>query len=55
MIMEEAIGKQISDYLIKPVNPHQILMAIKKLMEKDLLVKQTPHLTDKSLTKLAKN
>ena len=21
MIMEEAIGKQISDYLIKPVNP----------------------------------
>ena len=27
MIMEEAIGRQISDYLIKPVNPHQILMA----------------------------
>jgi len=32
MIMEEAIGKQISDYLIKPVNPNQILMAIKKLL-----------------------
>ena len=30
MIMEEAIGKQISDYLIKPGNPHQILMAIKE-------------------------
>ena len=25
-IMEEAIGKEISDYLIKPVNPNQILL-----------------------------
>ena len=33
MIMEEAIGKQISDYLIKPVNPNQILMALKKLLD----------------------
>ena len=32
MIMEEAIGRQISDYLIKPVNPHQILLTIKKTM-----------------------
>ncbi|MBF25320.1 MAG: two-component system response regulator [Flavobacteriales bacterium] len=29
-IMEEAIGSKISDYLIKPVNPHQILLTIKK-------------------------
>ena len=29
-IMEEAIGGQISDYLIKPVNPNQILLALKK-------------------------
>ena len=29
-IMEEAIGSKISDYLIKPVNPSQILLAIKK-------------------------
>ena len=29
-IMEEAIGSKISDYLIKPVNPNQILLAIKK-------------------------
>ena len=31
-IMEEAInGAKISDYLIKPVNPSQILLAIKKI------------------------
>lgn len=29
-IMEEAIGSKIADYLIKPVNPQQILMSIKK-------------------------
>jgi DNA-binding response OmpR family regulator len=29
-IMEEAIGSKIADYLIKPVNPHQILLAVKK-------------------------
>ena len=30
-IMEEAIGSKISDYLIKPVNPNQILLSIKKI------------------------
>ena len=29
-IMEEAIGNKIADYLIKPVNPLQILLSIKK-------------------------
>ncbi|MAZ01101.1 MAG: two-component system response regulator, partial [Flavobacteriales bacterium] len=29
-IMEDAIGSKISDYLIKPVNPNQILLSIKK-------------------------
>ena len=29
-IMDEALGSKISDYLIKPVNPNQILLAIKK-------------------------
>ena len=29
-IMEEAIGEQIADYLIKPVNPNQILLCLKK-------------------------
>lgn len=29
-IMNEAIGKKIADYLIKPVNPNQILLSLKK-------------------------
>ncbi|MBQ7530400.1 MAG: PglZ domain-containing protein [Paludibacteraceae bacterium] len=29
-IMEQAIGQQIADYLIKPVNPSQILLCLKK-------------------------
>jgi len=32
-IMEDAIGSKIADYLIKPVNPNQILHSIKKLTE----------------------
>ena len=32
-IMEEAIGSKISDYLIKPVNPNQILLAVKKVLD----------------------
>ncbi|MBO4945438.1 MAG: PglZ domain-containing protein [Muribaculaceae bacterium] len=31
-IMDQAVGRQIADYLIKPVNPHQILMSLKKLL-----------------------
>ena len=33
-VMEEAIGAQISDYLIKPVNPHQILLTLKRIIDK---------------------
>ena len=29
-IMEDAIGAKIADYLIKPVNPKQLLLSIKK-------------------------
>ncbi len=32
-LMEEAIGAKIDDYLTKPVNPSQILMACKKFLE----------------------
>lgn len=33
MIMEEAIGGKIDDYLTKPVNPSQILLSLKKILE----------------------
>ena len=39
-IMEEAIGSKISDYLIKPVNPSQILLSIKKNIETSRLIEQ---------------
>jgi len=32
-LMEEAIGSKITDYLVKPVNPSQIIMACKKILE----------------------
>lgn len=40
-IMEEAIGNKIADYLIKPVNPNQILLTIKKNLDSSKLVSQT--------------
>lgn len=39
-VMEEAIGAQITDYLIKPVNPNQILLTLKKILDKKDLVKE---------------
>ncbi len=39
-IMEEAIGSKIADYLIKPVNPNQILLTIKKNLDQSKLVSQ---------------
>jgi CheY-like chemotaxis protein len=39
-IMEDAIGSQIADYLIKPVNPNQILLTLKKLLENKRLVSE---------------
>ena len=32
-LMEDAIGRQIADYLIKPVNPKQILLSVKKILD----------------------
>ena len=41
-IMENAIGEKISDYLIKPVNPNQILLSLKKILNhKDLIAEKT--------------
>lgn len=39
-LMEDAIGSKIDDYLIKPVNPKQILMTIKKFTENKRLVSE---------------
>jgi CheY-like chemotaxis protein len=42
--MEQAIGSNISDYLIKPVNPNQILLCLKKNLEnKRLVSEKTAH------------
>ena len=43
-IMEEAIGAKIADYLIKPVNPNQILLSLKKNLDASKLV------TEKTIT-----
>jgi DNA-binding response OmpR family regulator len=40
-IMDKALGSKISDYLIKPVNPNQILLTIKKYIDSQRLVSQT--------------
>jgi CheY-like chemotaxis protein len=39
-IMDEAIGSKMADYLIKPVNPNQILLTIKKNVDQRRLVTQ---------------
>ena len=40
-IMNEAVGRNIADYLIKPVNPNQILLSLKKLIHRKELVAET--------------
>ena len=40
-IMDQAVGNNIADYLIKPVNPMQILMSIKRNLHGDKLVSET--------------
>ena len=44
-IMEEAIGGKISDYLIKPVNPNQILLSIKKNLDSKRLVEEKTNMS----------
>ncbi len=39
-LMEDAIGSKISDYLIKPVNPNQILLSLKKILDVKRLVSE---------------
>ncbi len=44
-IMEEAIGAKIADYLIKPINPNQILLSIKKILDNKRLVIEKTNLS----------
>jgi CheY-like chemotaxis protein len=37
-LMNDAIGHEISDYLIKPVNPNQVLLSLKKIIDNRRLV-----------------
>ncbi len=37
-LMDEAIGSQITDYLIKPVKPNQVLLSLKKIIDNKRLV-----------------
>lgn len=39
-IMEQAIGSQIADYILKPVNPNQVLLSLKKNLQEHTLVEQ---------------
>ena len=42
-LMERAIGRRIDDYLVKPVNPTQVLLALKKALDERRL--QAEHTT----------
>ena len=39
-IMDQAVGAKIDDYLIKPVNPNQVLLSIKKHVHNRVLVNE---------------
>lgn len=43
-IMEGAIGQKIADYLIKPLNPNQILLSVKKILDNKRLVTEATNL-----------
>jgi DNA-binding response OmpR family regulator len=40
-IMNQAIGNKIADYLIKPVNPNQLVLSIKKNLHKSDIITET--------------
>ncbi|SFC73538.1 Response regulator receiver domain-containing protein [Flexibacter flexilis DSM 6793] len=44
-IMEDAIGAKIADYLIKPINPNQILLSLKKILDNKRLVTEKTNLS----------
>ena len=55
-LMNQAIGNQIADYLIKPVNPNQILLSIKKnLHSSELVAAQTSSSYQQDFQKISSN
>jgi CheY-like chemotaxis protein len=44
-IMEDAIGSDIADYLIKPLNPNQILLSVKKILDKQRLFSEKTNMS----------
>ncbi len=48
-IMNQAIGNKIADYLIKPVNPNQLLLSIKKNVHKNVIISETSTVGDQRL------
>jgi YesN/AraC family two-component response regulator len=42
-LMEQAIGSQISDYILKPVNPNQILLSLKEIFRAKILWNKRPY------------
>lgn len=53
-IMEQAIGSKIADYLIKPVNPHQILLTLKKnIHHKEIVTEQANSAYQQNFGRLA--
>jgi len=43
-IMDDAIGGKIADYLIKPINPNQILLSVKKILQNKQLITEKTNL-----------
>ena len=53
-IMEQAIGSKIADYLIKPVNPHQILLTLKKnIHQKEIIAEKANSAYQQNFGKLS--
>ena len=53
-IMEQAIGSKIADYLIKPVNPNQILLTLKKnIHQKEIIAEKANTAYQQNFGKLA--
>ena len=41
-VINNALGQQVKDYLLKPVNPNQILLSLKKIFSNKDLIKSKP-------------